>query len=448
MNNNLDPNWIEEIEKFPTAIKRDTLIKGVVTVVEPGRILLDVNYRSEGEILGPEIFTEGFREYPKVGEIVQIYVMNDGAYSGTPRLSIKKTGNVKVWENLEKARENGTEVTGVVIEVNTGGCMVALPGNIKGFLPASQLDQARFATLNTNRNDGISMQDKILEILRPLKGQKLKLGLLEADQKKQKILLSEKMLMESHSVGSDDRNSSSEMIDAARLSQQKTILENFKVGDVVEATVTGFAPFGIFVNSQGLEGLIHISQISWEKVEDVSNLYKIGDKIQVKVIAIDQATARVGFSVKMLEKDPWQSIKEKYNVGDVIAGKITKVVPYGAFVKIEDGVNGLIHNSEVSESSSAKAIDILQDGQDVSAIILHISVPDRQIALSIRNMMKKEVEQVGAEIQENANADSGNSNIDKSELINKDEDKDVKPKVRRSKKKSETENIDNVDNKE
>lgn len=326
--------------------------------------------------------------------------------------------------------------------------MVALPGNIKGFLPASQLDQARFATLNTNRNDGISMQDKILEILRPLKGQKLKLGLLEADQKKQKILLSEKMLMESHSVGSDDRNSSSEMIDAARLSQQKTILENFKVGDVVEATVTGFAPFGIFVNSQGLEGLIHISQISWEKVEDVSNLYKIGDKIQVKVIAIDQATARVGFSVKMLEKDPWQSIKEKYNVGDVIAGKITKVVPYGAFVKIEDGVNGLIHNSEVSESSSAKAIDILQDGQDVSAIILHISVPDRQIALSIRNMMKKEVEQVGAEIQENANADSGNSNIDKSELINKDEDKDVKPKVRRSKKKSETENIDNVDNKE
>lgn len=132
------------------------------------------------------------------------------------------------------------------------------------------------------------------------------------------------MLMESHSVGSDDRNSSSEMIDAARLSQQKTILENFKVGDVVEATVTGFAPFGIFVNSQGLEGLIHISQISWEKVEDVSNLYKIGDKIQVKVIAIDQATARVGFSVKMLEKDPWQSIKEKYNVGDVIAGKLRK----------------------------------------------------------------------------------------------------------------------------
>jgi len=365
--------------KLPKALERGSTILAKVISATPEMVTVDVGYRAEGQIAGSEMYIEGERNLPKVGDDVLVYVMNDGASLGSPKLSIKKTGAHKKWIDLEKAVGTGDLVEVLVTEVNTGGVMVALPAGIKGFIPASHLDQVRLASVNSNKlNDG-RVAGQLIEVLQPMIGQKVKVRVLEVDKKKSRVLLSERQAMTTVSSTGED-------ITPINNAMRAELISKIKIGDVMDATITGIAPFGLFVNANGIEGLVHISQISWDKVEDPSKLFKVGDKIKIKVISVDEEGKRVGFSLKMLERDPWEKINENYKVGDVIEGEVTKITDYGAFIKVEEGINGLVHNSEVNENSSAKAMEYLRENEKVKLKIISINKAERHLGLSLRSL--------------------------------------------------------------
>jgi len=174
------------------------------------------------------------------------------------------------------------------------------------------------------------------------------------------------------------------------LEQREKTLNKVKEGDVLEGTVSGITPFGIFVNAEGLEGLVHLSELSWDKVEDIGSLYTVGTKVKVMVIGVSDGGKRVAYSIKRLLKDPWAEAIAKYQIGDIVKGKIQKVVPYGAFVRIGDGLNGLIHISELSDKLVKDPADIVSVGEEVNVKILSISSTERHLGLSLKGAKQKE----------------------------------------------------------
>lgn len=377
--------------KLPKKLTRDTTMTGKVISVTPGLITVDVGYRAEGHIYGNEMYIEGERDLPKPGDDILVYVINDGAALGSPKLSIKKTGAHKKWLDLERAVGTGEIVEATVTEVNTGGVMVALPAQIKGFIPASHLDQSRLVGINSSRgNPGDpKVSSQIIDLLQPMIGTKVKVKVLEVDKKKSRVLLSERQALSDSTSGED--------VVPINNAIRAELISRIKIGDVMEASITGIAPFGLFVNANGIEGLVHISQISWDKVDDPSTTFKVGEKIKIKVISIDSDGKRVGFSLKMLEKDPWEHVNENYKVGNIIDGEVTKITDYGAFVKVEDGVNGLVHNSEVDKNSNAKAMEYMQEGQTIKLKILSINKAERHLGLSLRAMTEGNVSEADYE---------------------------------------------------
>ena len=161
-------------------------------------------------------------------------------------------------------------------------------------------------------------------------------------------------------------------------------MSKVKEGDVLEGTVSGITPFGVFVNAEGLEGLVHLSELSWDKVEDIGSLYSVGSKVKVMVIGVSDGGKRVAYSIKRLLKDPWAEAIAKYKIGDIVQGKVQKVVPYGAFVRITGGLNGLIHISELSDKLVKDPADIVKVGQEVDVKILSISSTERHLGLSLK----------------------------------------------------------------
>jgi small subunit ribosomal protein S1 len=376
--------------RLPKKIEKEATILGKVISVSPDMITVDVGYRAEGQISGGEMYIEGDNTLPKVGEEILVYVINDGAALGAPKLSIKRTGAHKKWIDLERAVGTGELVEVTVTEVNTGGVMVALPAGIKGFIPASHLDQSRLSGVNAGKVMDGKVASQLIEVLQPMIGQKVKVKVLEVDKKKTRVLLSERQAMSSSST-----NESVPINNAMRAE----LISRIKVGDVMDSTITGIAPFGLFVNANGIEGLVHISQISWEKVDDPSTIYKVGEKIKIKVISVDEEGKRVGFSLKMLEKDPWEHVNENYQVGQTVEGEVTKITDYGAFIKVEDGINGLVHNSEVNQNSTAKAMEYMREGDKVKLKIISINKADRHLGLSLRAVNSTETQ-----VQEGENA--------------------------------------------
>ena len=179
------------------------------------------------------------------------------------------------------------------------------------------------------------------------------------------------------------------MVTQARdLEQREKTLNKVKEGDILEGTVSGITPFGVFVNAEGLEGLVHLSELSWDKVEDIGSLYSVGTKVKVMVIGVSDGGKRVAYSIKRLQKDPWAEAISKYKVGDIVEGEIQKVVPYGAFVRIDKGLNGLIHISELSDKLVKDPADIVTEGDTVKVKILSISSTERHLGLSLKAVPK------------------------------------------------------------
>ena len=363
--------YLEDSANQIKTFSKGDIVEGEVVDVRDGFLVVDIGFKSEGIVAGKELKSEliDWRDL-KVGDKVMVYVVKPEDEDGQLVLSIRRTQQATAWLNLEKAKEENKIVESVVVESNNGGLIVEIGKDIRGFIPTSQLDASRVYSSGV-RQVGKDISSKVQKKLSSLIGEKISTRIIELDREKNRIILSEKMVTQ-----------------ARDLEQREKTLNKVKEGDILEGTVSGITPFGVFVNAEGLEGLVHLSELSWDKVEDIGSLYSVGSKVKVMVIGVSDGGKRVAYSIKRLQKDPWAEAISKYKVGDIVNGEVQKVVPYGAFVRIDNGLNGLIHISELSDKLVKDPADIVKEGDTVKVKILSISSTERHLGLSLKAVPK------------------------------------------------------------
>ncbi|PKN03102.1 hypothetical protein CVU76_03745 [Candidatus Dojkabacteria bacterium HGW-Dojkabacteria-1] len=369
-----DTNLYSELDQFLAdsshkikQLSRGDIVEGEVVDINNGVVIVDVGFKSEGVVAGKELKSDTLDWTTlKKGDAILVYVVKPEDEKGQLVLSIRRTQQASAWLALENARKNNDVVEATVVESNNGGLIVEIGKGIRGFIPTSQLDATRVYA-NGVRQVGKDISSRVQKRLNSLIGESIKTRIIELDREKNRIILSEKMVTQ-----------------ARDLEKRAQTLKKVKEGDVLEGTVSGITPFGIFVNAQGLEGLVHLSELSWDKVEDIGAIYTVGDKVNVMVIGLTDGGKRVAYSVKRLQQDPWAQAISQFKVGDIVDGEVQKVVPYGAFVRIGEGLNGLIHISELSDKLVKNPEDIVKTGQKVKVKILSISSTERHLGLSLK----------------------------------------------------------------
>ncbi len=342
--------------------KPGDLVEGIVINVAPGEVLLDVGAKSEGIVTGEEL-EDSEKSYKTLnpGDKVLASVVQSENDQGYMVLSFKRSEKERKWRTVEDAFKDQSTLEVKVIEYNKGGLLVDCMG-LRGFVPLSHLDRVHFT--NDIAKFAAGSEAELKESLKILSGMELKVKVIEVDRLKNRLVLSEK-------------DAAVEYSDEMR----KEKLAQVKEGDILKGIVTGLMPFGIFVDLDGIEGLVHISEIAWEKVNHPGNYYKVGEPIEVKVLGIDQESQKLALSVKRLTENPWEMVGEKYPVGSIIKGEVSRVVPFGAFVTLEKGLEGLIHISET--------VGPLEVGQEVEAVVTMVDKDNQKLALSIRQLQDK-----------------------------------------------------------
>ena len=361
-------SYLDSLANPPKSFEKGQIITGQVVKIKPGQIIVDVGGRTEGVVSGRETKLEGRKTELEPGDDIMVYVVREQNDQGQIELSVRKTGVAREWHMLEQAELEGVPVKVRVIEANTGGVIVDIGGGLRGFVPTSQLTHSRiFPTAGySNKEEATAeLQNMLAELI----GEELEVRVIEIDREKNRVIFSEKL------VG-----------DEANVEVRKATLLKLKVGDTLSGEVTGIAPFGLFVNAGGLEGLVHLSEISWDKVSNPSDFHKVGDKVKIQVIGLEDEGKRVAYSIKRLQKDPWDQIVKKYKVGQKVKGTVTKIVEYGAFVRVDESVNGLIHISELSDKLVKNPGDIVKDGEALELEIISISKEDRHLGLSLKRL--------------------------------------------------------------
>jgi len=368
--NNFDEQIALAVRSY-TQLKSGDIVEGHVISKEPGIIVVDVGARSEGIIAGRELKSKVIDvKSISVGDPILVYVVWPEGKDGSLVLSIKRTEEVRIWFDLEKSSKSGDIIDATVVEVNSGGVICELFEGIRGFIPTSQLDPSRIFE-SGKKMYGKDVTSVVQQRLSKLLGEKIQVKIIELDRERSRIILSEKQV----TFGTD-------------MAEKEELLKNMKEGDILDGTVTAITPYGIFVNTSGLEGLVHLSELSWDKVTDVGQLYTVGQEVKVMVLEIKEGGRRIAYSVKRLMADPWKDRIRQYKIGEVVEGAIEGVVEYGAFVRIDDGINGLIHISELSDKLVRNPSDIVEKGQKVSVSILSISETERHLSLSLKRAKK------------------------------------------------------------
>lgn len=314
----------------------------------------------------------------KPGDKVLAQIINLENDEGMAILSLRRAGRERLWKNLASRFESGEPTQIKVSDANRGGLIINY-GDIEGFLPAGQLASSHYPKIAATES-----KETILGKLKELVGQILTVKIISFDQKANKLIFSEKA--------------------AGDIDLEKKI-SKFKVGQEISGTVTGIADFGIFVSlGEGIEGLVHISEVSWERVANLKKLYSVGDKVKVQIINLEDG--RVSLSMKRLQNNPWIKILKKYKIGQIISGKVTKIAPFGAFVSIDDNLDGLVHISELG-SKIDRPEDAVEVGKKYSFSIKAIDEKSHKISLALKKetaekAIKKAVKKTGKKSKEKA----------------------------------------------
>ncbi len=335
------------------------LVEGVVISVGHGEVLVDVGAKSEGIISGEEL-VDSDKSYKnlKPGDSIMAMVVQSENRQGYVVLSLRRAEKDKKWQTVEDAYADESVLEVDVLEYTKGGLLVDCLG-LRGFVPLSHLDRVHFA--NDLAKTAAGSEAELKESLKVLSGKTLKVKVIEHDKVKNRLVLSEKEAVASYSEEAKEQK-----------------LANIKEGDILEGIVTGVMPFGLFVDLDGVEGLVHISEIAWEKVSNPGTYYSVGSPIEVKVLGIDEQSQKLALSVKQLITNPWDGVEDRYPVGTVVKGKVSKIVPFGAFVNLEKGLDGLVHVSE--------AAGPLKVGDEVEAVVTNVDGAKQKLALSTRQV--------------------------------------------------------------
>lgn len=328
------------------------VIEGTVASVKKHEVWLDLGARGSGIVVRREI---GHGQKLEIGQSVTVSVVDPELDEGYALLSMKRAAKDRGWDELQRFFDDQEIVEITPYDANRGGMLVELEG-IRGFLPVSQLAAGHYPRVSG------ADKDEILQKLHALVGTPIRTRVLDVSRKDNKLIFSEKEAVK------DDMQ--------ARFSE-------LKAGDTVEGVVTGVIDFGAFINVDGIEGLIHISEISWERVEDPRKYVKVGEVLKAKIIAIDKD--RLSLSLKQMSEDPWLNEVKSFKKGDIVEGKITRITPFGAFVQLSPSVEALVHVSEMSDEETVDPEKIFQLNEKKQFKVLDIDNDARKIALSLKS---------------------------------------------------------------
>ena len=338
-----------------TQLKTGDMVDGKVLSVKKHEVWMDLSPFGIGVIMQKDLQGAGALE---IGQELSINVVDPEMDEGYALLSMKRAEKDRGWDELQRVYDNSEIIQVTSYDANRGGLLVELEG-VRGFLPVSQLAAGHYP-----RVVGAD-KDEILQKLNQLNNKPISVKIIDISRKDNKLIFSEK--------------------EAVKDNMQDRFAK-LKVGDVVEGVVTGVIDFGAFVNVDGIEGLIHISEISWERVEDPRKYIKVGQEVKAKIIAIDKD--RLSLSLKQMQEDPWVQEVKAFKKGDTVDGKVTRITPFGAFVQISPSVEALVHVSEMSDDNSIDPEKIFQLNEKKKFKILEIDLDGRKIALSLKDTKK------------------------------------------------------------
>ncbi|MDQ4074626.1 MAG: S1 RNA-binding domain-containing protein [Chloroflexota bacterium] len=354
--------WLDEHDKELENLYPGRILTGTVMEIRPDEVLIDIGAKAEGVVDSKELenLTDEERQQLQEGAEVRVYVVRPEGDEGHPILSVTRARMEQDWEFAEQQRAEDGIFEAQVAGVNKGGLIVHV-GQVRGFVPSSQVASVR--------RRGGEANDAYQSRLSALVGEALKFKVLEVDRRRNRLILSER-------AAERER----------RRDQKEKLLDSLEEGMVIRGEITNLADFGAFADLGGADGLIHLSELSWSRVEHPSEVVKVGDEVDVYVLNVDQERRRIGLSLKRLQPEPWEEFLANHEAGDQVEATITKILDFGAFARLKGyDIEGLIHISELSDEHIERPQDVVQEGDEVTARILRLEPERKRLALSLRS---------------------------------------------------------------
>ncbi|OGW37357.1 MAG: 30S ribosomal protein S1 [Nitrospirae bacterium RBG_13_39_12] len=345
-NNEMERLYAETFQ----SIKEGIILKGKVLALKPDWVIVDIGYKSEG-IIPVNEFSEEEINRLKPGNKIEVYIENIKDSDGTITLSKERATKIKVWETLENSLRNGSPVEGKVIEKTKGGFSVDISG-VNAFLPGSQVDI------------------KTIKEIDSIIGKKLQFKVLKLNSKVSNVIISRRAILEEE-----------------RQKKKAYTIENLKEGQLMKGLVKNITDYGVFIDLGGIDGLLHISDISWGRINHPSEFFVVGDEIEIIILKYDEENEKVTLGYKQKKPDPWSTVDEKYPIGKKVRGKVVSITDYGAFIELEEGLEGLVHISEIDWISRPKhPSKYLSIGETADAVVLKVDKDERRLSLSIKQL--------------------------------------------------------------
>ncbi|MDN4594201.1 30S ribosomal protein S1 [Polycladomyces subterraneus] len=350
-------------------LKRGDVVKGKVTKVEDNQALVDVGYKFDGVIPISELSSlhvDRVSDVLQEGQEVEVKVLRVNDEEDKLILSKRAVDAERAWAELQRNFESGETLEATVADIVKGGLVVDV--GVRGFIPASLVER------------------HFVEDFSEYKGRTLPLKVIEIDPSKNKLILSHKAVLEEEAE-----------------KKKRATLESLQEGQVIEGTVQRITDFGAFVDIGGVDGLVHVSELAWNRVEHPSDVLAEGDKVQVKVLKVDRDNERISLSIKETQPGPWEKVGDEIKAGDVVTGTVKRLVSFGAFVEVYPGVEGLVHISQISRKHIATPAEVLEEGQEVRVKVLDMMPEQKRISLSIKDAEQEEARKELQNIDRNNN---------------------------------------------
>jgi len=360
----LDASEFEALLESPDhnfrSLTRGDVIEGTIVRVDPDEVLVDIGLKSEGVVSGRELGSPEDAKNLKAGETVLVSVLMPETPEGHAVLSIRRAKMEKSWRLAEQIMQNNEIIEAEVIDHNKGGLLVNVHG-LRGFVPISQV-------LGLRRESGErSEEDDLAQKLGEMMRRTLALKIIELNRNRNRLILSERAAAQE-----------------TRAKNKDILLEELQIGQVRRGRVSNLCSFGAFVDLGGADGLIHISQLSWGHLNHPNQVLHVGDEVDVYVLGVDPVKKKIALSLKRAQADPWDTIEERYQVGQIVRGTVTKITSFGAFARVEDGVEGLAHVSELSNRHITNPKEVVKEGDELDFQIIHIDGKKRRLGLSLK----------------------------------------------------------------
>jgi small subunit ribosomal protein S1 len=345
--------------------RRGEMIEGIVVSTDRDGILVDVGSKSEGLIPPSELIELLPHLHPKVGDKVYVVVIQPEGRSEHALLSLTQAREERGWVVVQSAAEAGSIVDALVLEVNRGGLVVDVE-SLRGFIPLSQIARIRSVVPAAGAEPDAALAELV--------GQTMPVKVLEVNRGRNRLILSERLAVQE-----------------LRGARREQLLAELKEGEIRHGRVTGLAEFGAFVDIGGTDGLVHLSELAWHPVANPSDIVAVGDEVDVVVLGVDRERQKVSLSIRRTQPEPWTLAGDRYVVGALVTGKIARLTTFGAFVRLDDGIEGLIHVSELSDRHIVHPRNVVKEGDVVTVRVLRVEAERRRLGLSLRQAVEPDI---------------------------------------------------------